>query len=112
LHLGLALNEMVINVLKYAFPEERAGTVRVRFAREGNEFVLAITDDGIGLPREGETEGRAPAAPRGSGLGPRLLHALAAQLRGSFSRRPGEGSIGTFAELRFPAGAARPPPGL
>jgi two-component sensor histidine kinase len=31
--LGLVLNETVTNALKYAFPEERPGTVRVRFAR-------------------------------------------------------------------------------
>jgi two-component sensor histidine kinase len=108
--LGLVLNEAVTNALKYAFPEERAGTVRVRFAREGEEFVLAVADDGIGLPAEGEVAGAPPAPPpRGSGLGTRLLRALAAQLRGSFSRRPGEGGRGTVAALRFPAASPGPP---
>jgi two-component sensor histidine kinase len=96
-------------ILKYAFPEERPGTVRVRFAREGAEFSLTVIDDGIGLPQEGDLD-RAPPGPlpRGSGLGTRLLRALAAQLRGTFTRRPGEGRIGTCAELRFPAAAAGP----
>ncbi len=109
--LGLTLNEAVTNALKYAFPEERAGTVRVRFAREGGEFVLTVADDGIGLPAEGELAGAPPApAPRGSGLGTRLLRALAAQLRGSLSRRPGEGGVGTVSELRFPCARPGPPP--
>jgi len=107
--LGLVLNETVTNALKYAFPEDRAGTVRVRFTREGGDFVLVVADDGIGLPLEGDLAGAPPELPRhGSGLGTRLLRALAAQLRGAFTRRPGEGGIGTIVELRFPVEA----PGL
>lgn len=102
--LGLVLNEAVTNALKYAFPEERAGTVWVRFAREGEEFVLTVSDDGIGLPAEGELPGAPPAhPPHGSGLGTRLLRALAAQLRGSFTRYPAGHDRGTVAVLRFPA---------
>jgi two-component sensor histidine kinase len=99
--LGLVLNEAVTNAMKYAFPEERPGRIQVRFAREGEEFVLTVSDDGIGLPPEGDLE-RAPPDPpaQGSGLGTRLLRALAAQLRGTFRRVPGE--VGTLAELRFP----------
>jgi two-component sensor histidine kinase len=102
--LGLVLNEAVTNALKYAFPEDRAGTVRIGFAREGDEFMLAVADNGIGLPAEGELPGAPPAPPpHGSGLGTRLLRALAAQLRGTFSRQPGECGRGTVASLRFPA---------
>lgn len=101
--LGLVLNETVTNALKYAFPEGRAGTVRVRFGREGADYVLVVSDDGIGLPPEGDVDGAPPApTPTGAGLGTRLLRALAAQLRGSFSRGPGAEAVGTRAELRFP----------
>jgi two-component sensor histidine kinase len=100
-HLGLVLNETITNSLKYAFPEDRAGTIRVCFRREGDQFVLTMADDGVGLPPEGDMDGGA--LPRhGTGLGTRLLRALAAQLRGSFTRRLGGCSTGTFAELRFP----------
>jgi two-component sensor histidine kinase len=106
----LVLNEAVTNTLKYAFPEQRAGTVRVRFAREGEEFVLTVCDDGIGLPAEGEMTNAPSTQPlHGSGLGTRLLSALAAQLRGSFSRQPGQNGRGTVATLRFPAAPLRPP---
>ncbi len=106
--LGLALNEAVINAVKYAFPEDRAGTVRVCFAREAEEFVLTVADDGIGLSAEGELLGAPPGTPpHGSGLGTRLLRALAAHLRGTFSWHPGECGRGTVAGLRFRAA----PPG-
>ena len=108
--LGLVLNETVTNALKYAFPEGRQGRITVRFRREGEEFVLTVSDDGIGLPPEGDLDPAPPSLPpRGSGLGTRLLRALAAQLRGSFTRRPGPEGVGTVAELRFPAAAPRVP---
>jgi hypothetical protein len=60
--LGLVLNEAVTNALKYAFPGERAGTVRVRFAREGAEFALTVADDGVGLPPgEAGVDGQPPS---------------------------------------------------
>jgi len=104
-HLGLALNELVTNALKYAFPDSGAGTVRVRFAREGNDFVLSVSDDGIGMSADDARPHGSPAGrlPRGTGLGTRLLQGLAAQLRGTLSREGG-GGAGTSAELRFPAG--------
>jgi two-component sensor histidine kinase len=103
--LGLVLNEAITNAFKYAFPEGRGGQVQVRFVREGEQFVLTVVDDGPGMPPDGELhETPAPLA-QGSGLGTRLLRALAAQLRGSFARRPGEAGLGTVVELRFPVDA-------
>lgn len=103
-HLGLAMNELVTNALKYAFPDDSSGTVRVRFAREGESFVLSVADDGVGM-----AEDQAPVPPQvekrarsGTGLGTRLLQGLAAQLRGTLSRHEGGGGAGTLAELRFP----------
>ena len=106
-HLGLVLNELVTNALKYAFPDNAAGTVRVVFVREGRSFLLSVADDGVGLPADDPPAAAAAAAartrPLGTGLGTRLLQGLAAQLRGTLSRRSGaDGRGGTLAELRFP----------
>jgi len=115
-HLGLVLNELVTNALKYAFPDERPGTVRIRFARDGEEFVLVVTDDGVGVGdhlAEHASDRTAAAGNGGGGLGTRILQALAAQLRGTIVRRPADGA-GTEVELRFPAaapGSATPTPG-
>jgi two-component sensor histidine kinase len=92
--LGLVTNECVTNALKYAFPGDLGGQVVVRFVRDGGAYTLTITDDGIGL-------GQAGVPGPTSGLGTRLLRALAAQLRGRFTREAGaEG--GTCCALVFP----------
>ena len=105
-HLGLALNELVTNALKYAFPDNGAGAVNVRFARERDHYLLSVADDGIGVSGEEALripQSRKDARRARAGLGTRLLQGLAAQLRGTLTRRAdaGEGS-GTLAELRFP----------
>ena len=107
-HLGLVLNELVTNALKYAFPDNAAGTVRVAFHRDGRSFLLSVADNGVGLPAEDPPAGAAAGTrPLGTGLGTRLLQGLAAQLRGTLSRRSGENGSGTLAELRFPVAEPR-----
>ena len=46
--LALALNEMLTNAFRHAFPEGREGTITIIFADVGNEFHLTVVDDGIG----------------------------------------------------------------
>ncbi|HYI81584.1 MAG TPA: ATP-binding protein [Acetobacteraceae bacterium] len=106
-HLGLVLNELVTNALKYAFPDNAAGTVRVAFHRDGRSFLLSVADNGVGLPADDPPAAAAATGtrPLGTGLGTRLLQVLAAQLRGTLSRRSGENGSGTLAELRFPVAA-------
>jgi two-component sensor histidine kinase len=99
--LGLALNEAVLQALRYAFPDDRSGVVQVGFGRQGGEFVLTVRDDGIGLAPEDEVEPPPASAARHGGLGTRLLRALAAQLRGRFARREAPEGQGTLVELRF-----------
>ena len=67
--IGLIVNELVTNALKYAYPDG-GGPIRVVFAkRAGAEVQLVVEDDGIGYP-----DG---AAPRGSGLGAMIVNAMA-----------------------------------
>jgi len=71
--LGVIVNELVSNACKYAYGDGASGEVRVRFAKAGDDhFHLIVEDDGVGL-----SEG---AAPRGSGLGSRLVVAMAKSL--------------------------------
>ncbi|MFC7539933.1 sensor histidine kinase [Siccirubricoccus deserti] len=100
-HLGLVLNELVTNALKYGFPDERHGVISVRFTRSAEEFVLIVSDDGIGQAGA-DDEAAGSIRTSGTGLGTRLMHGLAAQLRGRFSRAAGEAGVGTIAQLRFP----------
>jgi two-component sensor histidine kinase len=48
---GLALNELVVNAIKHAFPAGRAGIVRVALERGAQGgFLFSVADDGVGLP--------------------------------------------------------------
>ena len=74
--LGLIINEVVTNAFKYAFPNERAGTVSVSLKRlSGYDCQLVIADDGVGLPAEYK-----PMSNRS--LGMTLLHGFSEQLDG------------------------------
>jgi two-component system, sensor histidine kinase PdtaS len=98
--LGLIANELITNAVKYAFPGDRDGTIRVTFARLGADFRFGVEDDGIGLPpMQAEGDGNP-------GTGQRLVRALALQLRGRFEFTPSE--AGTRFTVLFPADAIEP----
>jgi two-component sensor histidine kinase len=48
--LGLIINELMSNSLKYAFPKEREGEVSVSLKKVDKELELIVMDDGIGIP--------------------------------------------------------------
>jgi PAS domain S-box-containing protein len=94
---GLAVNELVTNAFKHAFPAERQGTITVSLAGgEGNEVVLTIADDGIGLPSDFDINTI-------KSLGLRLVPLLTEQLQGTLTI---DGSAGSSFALRFPVGDA------
>jgi two-component sensor histidine kinase len=48
---GLIINELASNALKYAFPEDRKGEVRVALgSTKEDEFMLTVSDNGAGMP--------------------------------------------------------------
>ncbi len=48
--IGLIINELVINTIKYAFPNDNEGNIYVEFKEIDNRYRLIYQDDGIGLP--------------------------------------------------------------
>ena len=89
--LGIIVNELVTNALKYAFQGGDSGTVTILLERTGPSAVLEIRDDGRGLP-----EGFRVEDSRGFGI--TLVRMLSEQLGGELSL---ESSGGTRAALRF-----------
>ena len=82
--LGLILNELVTNALKYAFPNGAKGKILIEVKkRENNEVRLSVTDDGVGLPEGFEPE-------KVTSLGFRLVYLLARQLKGVVSAERNE----------------------
>ncbi len=66
--LGLIVNELVTNALKYAYPD-CDGEIRVRFGHDAGAVRLVVEDDGVGS--------QASAAPKGTGLGTMIVNAMA-----------------------------------
>ena len=71
--LGLLVNELFTNALKYAFPNGAAGAVKIAFRHQGGLGHLVVQDDGRGL------SGATP------GTGRRLVDLLVRQLGGELS---------------------------
>jgi two-component sensor histidine kinase/DNA-binding response OmpR family regulator len=88
--LGLIINELLTNALKYAFPDGRAGEMTVRIEpAPGNMLKLTVADDGVGLPAGIDVNDPAT-------LGLQLVSTLAEQLRGSLEARPQPGATFTI----------------
>jgi len=74
--LALIITELFLNALKYAFPDEKAGTIWIRFySSEDDTCHLEVRDDGVGLPDNFDIE-------TGDSLGFKLISNFVAQLRG------------------------------
>ncbi|MDT0646305.1 histidine kinase dimerization/phosphoacceptor domain -containing protein [Zunongwangia sp. F260] len=74
--LGLIVNELLTNSLKYAFPNKKAGEITIDLDKiSDHEIQLLVMDNGIG-----QTEGE-PA--KGTGFGKNLIDLLTRQLDGT-----------------------------
>ncbi|WP_029009880.1 PAS domain S-box protein [Azospirillum halopraeferens] len=94
--LGLIVNELVTNAVKYAYAGQPPGAIRVTLDRAGGgRLRLAVEDDGAGLPEGFTISGSA-------GLGMRVLQSLAQQLRADLRIPPTAG--GARFEIVLPAG--------
>jgi two-component sensor histidine kinase len=89
--IGIIINELVMNAVKYAYPDG-AGPIHVDLTRQDDEIVLSIADDGVGL--------NAKADPRSTGMGQRIVAAMASKLAASVERDPAH--PGTRIVLRCP----------
>lgn len=74
--LGLIVTELVINSVKYAFPQSRPDAeILIKYETSGSNWQLTVSDNGVGRP-----EGYNTAAPS-DGLGSTLVKALAQQIK-------------------------------
>jgi two-component sensor histidine kinase len=96
--IALVVNELVMNAMKYAYPEGTDGVVFVRVTRDdAGVLTISVRDEGTGLPA-----GFDPAASKG--LGMRIIRALAGQLGAGLDVQP-SGSGAEFT-VRVPVRAA------
>lgn len=72
---GLIVNELVTNALKYAYPDASGGVIHIVLQQENGDIVVVVEDDGIGCPSNAH-----------EGVGSRLVKMLAAQYSGEVQR--------------------------
>jgi two-component sensor histidine kinase len=99
--LGIIINELVSNSLKHAFPRGRGGEIQIKLHRTGisqskgnnrypgscetSEFLLTVSDNGIGLPEDIDFR-------HTSSLGLQLVNILVEQINGSIELKRGKGT--------------------
>ena len=103
---GIILNELLTNALKYAFVGRQRGRILVSLTKQAQQAELVVQDDGIGLPAAIDRAAHDPLhAPRpvqqsasgsGSGFGLTLVSMLAEQLGGSLAMESGAGTTSTL----------------
>ena len=91
--LGVIVTELVTNAYKYAYPQGETGEIRVALKREDAALSLSVEDDGVGM---GDDQ-----APRGTGLGTRIVRAMAASLKAN--QQPVTGYRGTRVVFSIPS---------
>lgn len=92
IHLGLIINELVTNSMKYAFPKGQEGTIEIALYREEDQLLLVVTDNGVGIAG---AKKRADSTSFGSNL----IGLLTKKLKGEVKILEGKGySVG----IRFP----------
>ncbi len=47
----MILVELLTNAFKYAFPNNRRGTLDINLVSQGRDMILTVDDDGDGLPQ-------------------------------------------------------------
>lgn len=75
--LGLIINELVANSLKYAFPDGRQGTITITLWKNAEgRLCLKVADDGVG-------KAAAPVLKSGTSFGANLVDILSKKLKGT-----------------------------
>ena len=83
--LGLIINELVTNTVKYAFPDKQAGKLKIILKKKAHSLWLTVSDNGIGIPEDFELE-------KARSFGLKLIYSLARKLEAKVSLRKGEGT--------------------
>ena len=91
--IGLLVNELATNAVKYAFPSGK-GTITLGFRKRDGEVTLWVEDNGVGLDNAKIHDGA-------SGMGTRFVDAFVRQIGGTFARA--SGPSGTSITVRLPS---------
>ncbi|MEP0365478.1 MAG: tetratricopeptide repeat protein [Cyclobacteriaceae bacterium] len=72
--LGLIVNELMTNAIKYAFPEEKeGGLVELTMSEESDKLVVRLRDNGVGMDEE--------SLKKGNSFGWKMIRSLSRELK-------------------------------
>ncbi len=84
--IGLIVNELLTNSVKYAFPDDRRGRINISLSKTEDEALcLRVSDDGVGVKNVPARIGK------GSGFGNQLVNLLTRQLDGTMIKESVQG---------------------
>lgn len=83
--LGLIINELVTNSLKYAFPEGRSGEIKIDLHPQNDDYEFTVKDTGVGFPDDLDLH-------NSSSLGLELVKSLTDQIDGEIELDKTEGT--------------------
>ena len=86
---GLIINELVSNALKYAFDKDQEGSITVTFHPEDDSFIIAVSDNGRGLPDSFDIQ-------NSGSTGMELVTSLTQQLGGTINVDSTQGTLFTM----------------
>jgi len=87
---GLIVNELVTNSIKHAFTNKNKGEIRISLKQnESDEVILEVSDNGVGFPKDFNSE-------QSKSLGIRLINDLSRQLHGKCENLSGENGGSKF----------------
>ncbi|HJN16097.1 MAG TPA: histidine kinase N-terminal domain-containing protein [Armatimonadota bacterium] len=92
--IALVLNELIQNAVKHAFPEGQAGSLTARIDASEDEVLIAVEDDGVGLPEGFDLR-------KTSSLGLQIAQRIVASDLGGTLEMHGDG--GTVSVMRLPS---------
>jgi two-component sensor histidine kinase len=92
--IGLIINELMVNSMKYAFVDRPSGLITIHLTCDDGGCIMRYSDDGVGLPPGFDIE-------KISSLGMRLVRILAKQIRGQLVVDSEQGA-GMMCTVTFP----------
>ncbi len=84
-HLGIIINEIITNIMKYAFTGRTDGTITISAMAIHDRVIISIKDDGIGIPDSVDISAAA-------GFGLQLVDMMTRQLHGVMKFEHGGGT--------------------
>jgi len=75
-HLGLIINELLTNIMKYAFASRNNGLIKISALKKDNHTTISVQDNGVGIPESIDVG-------TSNGFGLQLVYMMTKQLQGT-----------------------------